>query len=129
VSDAVKSWGIFATFALGAIALIVGQLSGIVAVSEFYGINLNQIGTISRDGGGIILFICVSAPVQVALLVTAASYKGSPAAYLGYKLPRRGELLFGVGALAALIFVGDMISLLAGRNIVDPFQSDIYQAA
>ena len=129
MSGNVKPWGIFATFALGAIALIVGQLSGIVAVSEFYGINLNQIGTISRDGGGIILFICVSAPVQVALLVTAASYKGSAAAYLGYKLPRRGELLFGVGALAALIFVGDMISLLAGRNIVDRFQSDIYQAA
>ena len=54
MSGDVKPWGIFATFALGAIALIVGQLSGIVAVSEFYGINLNQIGTISRDGGGII---------------------------------------------------------------------------
>jgi hypothetical protein len=129
VSSGVKPWGIFATFAFGAVALIVGQLSGIVAVSEFYGFSLKQIGTITRDGGGIILFICVSAPVQVALLVTAASYKGNSATYLGYKLPRRSEVLFGIGALVALIFVGDMISLLAGRNIVDPFQSDIYQAA
>ena len=129
MSEATKPWGIFATFALGAIALLVGQLSGIVAVSSLYGFDLKQMGAISRDGGGIILFICVSAPVQVALLVVAASIKGNAAAYLGYKLPRRGEVLFGLAALAALILVGDVISLLAGRSIVDPFQSDIYEAA
>jgi hypothetical protein len=44
-------------------------------------------------------------------------------------LPRRGEVLFGIAALAGLILIGDVISLLAGRSIVDPFQSDIYQAA
>jgi uncharacterized protein len=129
VSEVIKPWGLFATFALGAIALLAGQLSGIVAVSGLYGFDLRQIGTISRDGGGIILFICVSAPVQVALLVAAASFKGNAAAYLGYKLPKRGEVLFGIAALAALILVGDLISVLAGRSIVDPFQSDIYQAA
>lgn len=129
MSDTTKSWGLFATFALGAAALLVGQMSGIAAVSGLYGFDLRQIGTISRDGGGIILFICVSAPVQVALLVAAAAAKDNPAPYLGYKLPRRSEVLFGIAVLAALIFVGDMISLLAGRNIVDPFQSDIYQAA
>jgi len=129
VSGDVKPWGVFATFAFGAIALLVGQLSGIAAVSGLYGFDLKQIGTISRGGGGIILFICVSAPVQVALLVAAARYKGNAAAYLGYKLPRRSEVLFGIAALAALIVVGDVVSLLAGRSIVDPFQSDIYQAA
>src|ERR1041385_4729767 len=107
VSGDTKPWGYFATFALGAIALLVGQLSGIVAVSGLYGFDLKNIGTISRDGGGIILFICVSAPVQVALLVAAAGYKGKAAAYLGYKLPRRGEVLFGVAAVATLIIVGD----------------------
>lgn len=129
MSENVKPWGLFATFALGAIALLVAQLLGIVAVSGLYGFDLRQMGTISRDGGGIILFICVSAPVQVALLVAAARVRGNPMTYLAYKLPRRGEVLFGIAALAALILVGDVISLLAGRSIVDPFQSDIYQAA
>ncbi len=129
MSKNVTPWGLFATFALGAIALLVAQLLGIVAVSGLYGFDLKQMGTISREGGGIILFICVSAPVQVALLVAAARVRGNPVAYLGYKLPRRGEVLFGIAALAALILVGDVISLLAGRSIVDPFQSDIYQAA
>lgn len=129
MSENVKPWGLFATFALGAIALLVAQLLGIVAVSGLYGFDLRQMGTISRDGGGIILFICVSAPVQVALLVAAARVRGNPMTYLAYKLPRRGEVLFGIAALAALILAGDVISLLAGRSIVDPFQSDIYQAA
>ena len=128
MSDEVKRWGIFATFALGALALLGGQLSGLVAV-RLYGFDLNQVAMLSRDGGAFILFICVSAPVQVALLLSAAGYKGNAAAYLGYKLPRRSEVVVGIAALAALIVVGDIVSLLVGRNIVDPFQSDIYQAA
>ncbi len=36
VSGDVKPWGIFATFALGAIALLVGQLSGIVGGQRAY---------------------------------------------------------------------------------------------
>lgn len=129
MSDEAKPWGIFATFALGALALLGGQFSGIAAVSGLYGLDLKHVGAISRDGGAIVLFICVSAPVQVALLLAAAGYKGNAAVYLGYKLPRRSEVFFGLAALAALIVVGDAVSLLAGRSVVDRFQSDIYQAA
>src|SRR5439155_19742914 len=71
----------------------------------------------------------VSAPVQVAVLMIAAAYKGDAMTYLGYTLPRRGEVMFGIAALGVLIIVGDTVSWLAGRNIVDRFQTDIYQAA
>jgi hypothetical protein len=122
-------WGVFATFALGAVALLAGQLSGIAALRGWYGVNLGQVATVSQNGGALILFICVSAPVQVALLILAAARKGDAADYLGFKLPRWSEVLFGVGVLAALIIIGDTVSWLAGRNVVDRFQSDIYQAA
>jgi CAAX protease family protein len=124
----VKPFGVFATLVLGAIALLAGQLSGIAALG-WYGLKLSQAMTMSQDGGAIVLFIFVSAPVQVAVLAAAASSKGSVADYLGYKLPRRSEVIFGVAVLAALIIVGDTVSWLAGRNIVDRFQTDIYQAA
>ena len=52
-----------------------------------------------------------------------------PLTYLGYKLPRRSEVVFGIAALAVLIVIGDTVSWLAGRSIVDRFQTDIYQAA
>jgi membrane protease YdiL (CAAX protease family) len=37
--------------------------------------------------------------------------------------------VFSVAALVAVLVVGDTVSWLAGRDIVDRFQSDIYQAA
>jgi len=129
VSDTVKPWGVIATFVLGAIALLAGQFSGIAVLSTLYGLNLGDIATVSQDGGAIVLFILVSAPVQLVVLIIAATYKGEAAAYLGYKLPRRSEVVVGVAAVAALIVVGDMANWLVGRNIDDRFQTDIYQAA
>lgn len=125
----VRPWGIFATLALGAVALIVGQLLGIAALVEWYGFDLRNVPTLSQHGGAIILFIFVSTPVQVAILAVAAGYKGNVAEYLGYKLPRRGEVVFSVAVLAVMIIVGDAMSWLAGRSVVDRFQTDIYQAA
>ena len=129
MSDTVKPWGVIATFVLGAIALLAGQFSGIAVLSTLYGLNLGDIATVSQDGGAIVLFILVSAPVQLVVLIIAATYKGEAAAYLGYKLPRRSEVVVGVAAVAALIVVGDMANWLVGRNIDDRFQTDIYQAA
>jgi uncharacterized protein len=129
VNDEVKPWGIFATFALGAIALLIGQFSGIAAVSWWYDLDLKEIAAVSQHGGAIILFILVSAPAQLAVLLAAAGYKGNAAKYLGYKLPRRSEVVIGIAALAVLIVIGDTVSWLAGRNIVDRFQTDIYQAS
>jgi uncharacterized protein len=125
----VKPWGVFATFVLGALALLAGQLSGIAALTSLYGLSPAQVATTTQDGGAIVLFIFVSAPIQVAVLMIAAGYTGNAAAYLGYKIPRRSEVVFGVAVLVALIALGDAVSWLAGRNIVDRFQTDIYQAA
>src|SRR5262245_22494925 len=129
VTGNAKPFGIVATFAIGTLALLVGQLSGIAALSGWYGLKLTQVGTLSQDGGAIILFIFVSAPVQVAVLALAARYKGNIAEYLGYTLPKRSEVVFAVVLLAVFIAAGDTVSWLAGRHIVDRFQSDIYQAA
>jgi membrane protease YdiL (CAAX protease family) len=124
-----KSWGWFATFGLGAIALLAGQLAGMAALVDWYDFDLRNVPALSQHGGAIIVFIFVSAPVQVAILALAAGYKGNISEYLGYKIPRRGEVVLCVAILAAMIAVGNTMSWLAGRSIVDRFQTDIYQAA
>jgi uncharacterized protein len=124
-----RPWGIFSTLALGAIALLISQLSGVAALIEWYGLEMRNVPTMTQHGGAIVLFILVSAPVQIAMLALAASAKGNVTEYLGYKLPTRGELVFSIAVLAAMIAAGDAVSWLAGRNVVDRFQSDIYQSA
>jgi membrane protease YdiL (CAAX protease family) len=124
-----RPWGIFSTLALGAIALLISQLSGVAALIEWYGLEMRNVPTMTQHGGAIVLFILVSAPVQIAMLALAASAKGNVTEYLGYKLPTKGELVFSIAVLAAMIAAGDAVSWLAGRNVVDRFQSDIYQSA
>ena len=120
----VKPWGIFATFALGAVALLAGHRVGAQrCMAPIWA----RCPTSAGRGRDVLFF--VSAPVQVGLLIVAAAYKGDAAAYLGYKWPRLSEVVFSVAALVAVLVVGDTVSWLAGRDIVDRFQSDIYQAA
>src|SRR5262249_60414101 len=114
VNGEVKPWGFFATFALGAIALLVGQFSGIAAISWWYDLDLKQIASVSQHGGAIILFILVSAPAQVAVLLAAAGYKGHAAEYLGYKLPRSSEGVFGIAALAVVTVIRAAVRWRAG---------------
>ena len=45
VSGDGRSWGIFATFVLGAIALLAGQLAGMAAIVGWYGFDLRNVPT------------------------------------------------------------------------------------
>jgi len=124
-----QPWGLFATLALGAVALLVGQFAGIAAVAWYEG-GLDKVAEFSGDGAAIAILIFTSTPVQVALTALFAQRTGASAAdYLGLKWPRRSELIVGVAAAIAFIVGGNLITWLLGRNIVTDFQVDIYRSA
>ncbi len=125
-----KPWGRLATFGLGATALLGGQLMALAALTWWYGKGLSHLPDFGSDGVAITLVIFVSTPVQVGLLVLFAARASENAAdYLGFMLPRRGEVLLGIGAVVALIVIGNTLSWLLGRNIVPVFQTDIFRTA
>jgi len=125
-----QPWGRWATLGLGIVALLGGQAAALAALSWWYGESISRMPDFSGDGIAVTIVISVSTPVQLALLwLMAQRPGGSPAEYLGLKLPSRGEMLFGVAATVALIVIGNAVSWLFGRFLVTDFQLDIYRSA
>jgi membrane protease YdiL (CAAX protease family) len=123
-----QPWGRFATFALAAIALLAGQMAALVALTCWYGVGIGHLPNFGGDGAAIAIIIGVSTPVEVALLALfARRVSASAADYLGLIWPRRGEVIFAVGAMVVLMIAGDAVSWLLGRPFVTPFQTDIYK--
>ena len=125
-----KPWGRLSTFGLGLVALLVGQLVALVALTWWFTRGLGQLPDFSGDGAAVALIIFVSTPVQVGLLALASRRGGMSAAeYLGLIWPSRSEILFGVAAVVAVIIAGNFLSWLLGHSIVTSFQTDIYRTA
>ena len=130
MNDEIKPLGRGATFAFAVFALLSGQIAALLALTWWYGQSLGHLPNFSGDGAAITLIIAVSTPVEVALLALFARRAGaSVAAYLGLIWPKRGEVTFGVAAMVAMIAAGNVLSWLLGRNLVTPFQLDIYTTA
>jgi hypothetical protein len=130
VNDVRKPWGRWATLGLAVVALLVGQLAGLAALAVYYGASLGRLPDFSGDGVAISLIIFVSTPIEVALLILFAQWRGASwADYLGYTLPRKADVIIGVSAVIGLIVVGNLVSWVLGRIIVTPFQLNIYRTA
>lgn len=125
-----KRWGRFATFGLGFVALLAGQLVALLALAWWLDAPLAGMPDFSGDGVAVALIVFISTPVQLFLLATFAQRRGGNfLAYLGLTLPRRSEVIFGVVAIVAFIIVGDALTWLLGNDIVTPFQNDIFRTA
>ena len=122
-----QPWGRFATLGLAAVALLVGQFIALAALIWWYGLPLGRLPDLTGDGVAVTLIILVSTPIEVALLMLFTQRSGvSAAEYLGWTMPKRADVVFGVVAVAIFIVVADIVSLLAGHGLVTSFQTDIY---
>jgi CAAX protease family protein len=125
-----KPWGWLASFGLGFVAMLAGQIAALFVLAWWLGTGLAQMPDFSGDGVAVTLITFVSTPIQLLLLATFAQRAGGNGpVYLGLTWPRRSELVFGVAAVVALIVVGNTLSWLLGNNIVTSFQSDIFRTA
>jgi len=122
-----QPWGRFSSFGLAAVALLVGQFVALAALTWFYGLPLSRLPNLAGDGTAVTVIILVSTPIEVALLMLFAQRTGDTAVeYLGWTMPKRADVVFGVVVVALFIVVADAVSWLAGHNLVTSFQTDIY---
>jgi membrane protease YdiL (CAAX protease family) len=125
-----RPWGRFSSLGLAAVALLAGQLIALAALTYFYGLPLSRLPNLAGDGVAVTVIILVSTPIEVALLMLFAQRCGVPAAeYLGWTMPKRADVIFGIVVVAIFIVVADIISWLAGHGLVTSFQTDIYATA
>jgi hypothetical protein len=125
-----QPWGRFSSFGLAAVALLVGQFVALAALTWFYGLPLSRLPNLAGDGTAVTVIILVSTPIEVALLMLFAQRCGLPAAeYLGWTVPKRADVVFGIVTVAIFIVLADIVSWLAGHGLVTSFQTDIYTTA
>jgi hypothetical protein len=130
VTTGILPWGRWTTFGLGLAALLAGQLAALAALTLWYSVSVARLPDFAGDGPAITVIIMASTPVQVFLLAVFAWVKGASATdYLGLNWPRKSDLVFGCVAVVGLIVAGDALSWVLGRDIVTPFQSEIYRTA
>ena len=125
-----KRWGRWSTLGLGLIAALIGQMAALTTLILWYGLDFAQLLDLAADGVAVTLIICISTLVQILLLALMARQTGANAAdYLGFKLPRKGDLVVGIIVVLVFIAVADGTSWLLHRDIVTQFQVDIYRTA
>ena len=91
---------------------------------------LNALLETPYDGVLVTLFILVSNPVTVAVLVLAVRLAHADVAgYLGLIWPRKRDVIIGLVLLVGLIAISDALLYLSGRELVTPFQLQSYNTA
>jgi hypothetical protein len=129
MSDDVKPWGRLSTLGIALFAMLGAQAAAVVVLTWWYGVGVARLPDFSSDGVAVTIVLFVSIPLQCALLALASQRGGSAAAYLALRWPSKGEIGFGIAAIAAFVVVGNGLSWLIGHDIVTPFQVAIYRSA
>jgi len=126
----VKPWGFWATLGFAVLAFGLGQAVATAGLAAWVGDEAFG-SSLRYDGTSVAIGTLLANAVQVITLVLAARLAGSShaAEYLALDRPRRADLIFGFACLLVLIVVGDAATWLAGRDLVPPFQLEIYRSS
>ena len=129
-------WGLLGTIAWGAAGICAWFIVQFAVIVGFLAWR-NTVAPGSPDpsrmanDGFLLAFVTIAAaPAWIGVSVLAAHLrKWRPRDYLGLVAPRRGEIVFGIAALAALLIGFDLFTWLIGRDVVPGFMIEAYKSA
>jgi hypothetical protein len=125
-----KSWGYWTTLVWAVLAFLVGQFVGFGLLLWLRAGTWNTILQTPFDGVLVTLFIYISNPVTVGVLMLAVWLRGAPQSdYFALRRPPPREVAIGIACLIALIAASDALLYLSGRDLVTTFQLQSYTSA
>jgi uncharacterized protein len=127
---AVNRWGIWATAAWAVVAFLVGQFAALSVIVLWRSGQLYAVLEAPYDGVLVTLFILISNPITVAILLLAVRLLRSNAAdYLALHWASKRDVITGLVVLVGVIALSDALLYLSGRALVTPFQLQSYTTA
>ena len=125
-----KIWGYGATLGWAVLAFLAGQFLGFGLLLWLHAGAWNSILETPYDGVLVTLFIVISNPVTIGVLVLAVRFaRANPAEYLALNWPQTGYVTVAVASLIAIVAVSDALLYLSGTALVTPFQLESYTTA
>jgi uncharacterized protein len=125
-----KIWGYWTTLGWSIVAFLVGQFVAFAALLWLRGGDWDSVLQTQFDGVLVTIFIAISNPVTIGVLVVAVWLARSDLSdYFALRWPAAHDLKFGIPALAVLIAAGDALLYLTGRDLVTAFQLQSYTTA
>ncbi len=125
-----KIWGYWATLAWAVLGFLAGQFIGFALLLWLRAGTWDTILQTPFDGVLVTLFIFISNPVTVGVLVLAVWLRRAPQAeYFALHWPQGRDVTLGIVCLIGLIAVSDAALYLSGRDLVTMFQLESYTTA
>jgi membrane protease YdiL (CAAX protease family) len=123
-----RPWGHLSTIAWAIVAALASAVAGAAMLALLFP-DLSTID-VMKDAR-LFAWLSLAAVIgELVVLYGAAKLAGwSAREYLGLVMPSRRELIFSLAVIVALVVVIDTVTWLLGRDVVTPFQVDIYRSA
>ena len=129
-------WGLLGTIVWGALGICAwfavqfAVIIGFIAWRDTVAPGSVDMAKMAHDGFLLATVTILAAPAWIGVSVIAARKRGWRAMdYLALVPPRRGEILFGVACLVALLIGFDLLTVLLGREVVPTFMVEAYKSA
>jgi hypothetical protein len=125
-----RNWGYWATIVWAVVAFLVGQFLALAAILLLRPGTLNTLINTAYDGELVTLFIAISNPITVVVLIFAVRLlRADPLDYLALRWPQTRYVTLSIAALVVLIALSDALLFLGGRGLVTAFQLESYTTA
>ncbi len=125
-----RPWGIIMTVVWTVVVLIAIIIASLIAIMVWFPSAAIDSPEFMKDARAFGIIFAASVVGELVVLFAAARLAGWRATdYLGLVIPDRRETLIAIACVAAFVVVFDGFTYLIGKDVVTPFQIEVYRSA